>query len=63
MLINLLPGVRDLRTPLAVGYVLLITVYLSVADRLVTWAAAPGVVKDVGKLAARAGAGPTLAAV
>jgi hypothetical protein len=34
MLLNLLPGLRDLRTPLATGYVWLVTLWLALHDRI-----------------------------
>lgn len=63
MLINLLPGVRELRTPLAVGYSLLLASYLTFFDRLREWILTSGVGRDLKNLAGYAGVGPSLAAL
>ncbi|MEV0538111.1 hypothetical protein [Kitasatospora sp. NPDC050463] len=54
MLMNLLPGLRELRTPLAVGYVWLVTIWLCAADHLPSRDSATGVFaslyKGIGRL-------------
>ena len=47
MLAALLPGLRDLRTPLAVGYLLLVVIWLLIHDRLPTGESATGLIADV----------------
>jgi hypothetical protein len=51
MLANLLPGIRDLRTPLAVGYIWLLTLWLWIPTRFKDVAPSTGVPGDLARLA------------
>ncbi|MFD4621175.1 hypothetical protein [Streptomyces sp. NPDC058475] len=55
MLATLLPGVREIRTPLAVGYTWLLALWLAVGHRIPDTDRASGVVADVYRLAHAAG--------
>jgi hypothetical protein len=55
MLATLLPGVREVRTPLAVGYAWLLTLWLAVGSRLPEPGKAHGLLADVYRLAHGAG--------
>ncbi|MGW2612860.1 hypothetical protein ACWC4A_52740 [Streptomyces mirabilis] len=55
MLATLLPGVREIRTPLAVGYTWLLALWLAVGHRIPDSDRASGVVADVYRLAHAAG--------
>ncbi|MEU0646000.1 hypothetical protein [Streptomyces umbrinus] len=55
MLVTLLPGVREIRTPLAVGYTWLLALWLAVGHRIPEPDRASGLVADVYRLAHAAG--------
>jgi hypothetical protein len=64
MLASLLPGLRDLRTPLATGYLWLIAIWLLLHDRLPkTVDQATGPIRSLYQLGALAGTTASLAAV
>ena len=63
MFAGLLPGVRDLRTPLAIGYVWLISAWLWLHDRLPDRASAREPMADLYELGGLLPASATLAAV
>ncbi len=63
MLLNLLPGLRDLRTPLAVGYLWLTVLWLIFHDRVSASIGDEGLISDVADLVRLAGATPTFAAL
>jgi hypothetical protein len=63
MLMSLLPGLRDLRTPLATGYVWLIWLWLAFSEDVATPDKAHGVLARVYQLADSVGPQATLAAV
>jgi hypothetical protein len=60
---NLLPGVRELRTPLACGYVWLLSLWLLFHDRFSTRSDAAGVYKTLLQASDFLGKGPTIAAL
>lgn len=51
MLVTLLPGVREIRTPLAVGYTWLLALWLAIGHRIPEPDQASGLVADVYRLA------------
>ena len=61
-LTNLLPGLRQLRTPLAAGLIWLFAGWLAFAPAIPDRATATGVIADVYRLSAAVGKVPTLAA-
>ena len=64
MLASLLPGLRDLRTPLATGYLWLVVLWLLLHDNIPTsLQEATGPLHSLYELGALAGRGPVLAAV
>jgi hypothetical protein len=60
MLASLLPGLRDLRAPLAVGYLWFLFAWLIVGDRLLDWAQSIPMAGDLQQLAGYAGKASTL---
>jgi hypothetical protein len=60
---NLLPGVRELRTPLACGYVWLLSLWLLFHERISTRSGAAGVYKMLLQTSDFLGKGPTIAAL
>jgi hypothetical protein len=63
MLTSLLPGLRELRAPLAAGYLWLITAWIASASRIPTPEAASGVLKDIYRLGQAVGKPGVIAAV
>ena len=63
MLMNLLPGLRDLRAPLAAGYLWLIGLWLLLVDAVPSRSKATGVVAHVYTLTHDLGHGVVLAAI
>jgi hypothetical protein len=63
MLTSLLPGLRELRAPLAAGYLWLITAWIALASRIPTPEAASGVLKDIYRLGQAVGKPGVIAAV
>ncbi|WP_143685760.1 hypothetical protein [Streptomyces sp. 1331.2] len=63
MLTQLLPGLRDFRTPLVAGYIWLVAVWLAVHERIPARESARGLIKDVYALADSVGRPAALAAV
>ncbi|WP_328936261.1 hypothetical protein OG288_44195 [Streptomyces tauricus] len=55
MLVTLLPGVREIRTPLAVGYTWLLALWLAIGHRIPESDQASGLVADIYRLAHAAG--------
>ncbi|MFD9812456.1 hypothetical protein [Streptomyces sp. NPDC059080] len=63
MLANLLPGLRDVRAPLASGYVLLISLWLGIPNARPSVKYSHDVIADLWKLSNMVGKGASLAAV
>jgi hypothetical protein len=63
MLMNLLPGLRDLRAPLAAGYLWLVGLWLLLADAVAPRTTATGVLAHVYVLTTALGRGTVLAAI
>jgi hypothetical protein len=63
MLTSLLPGLRELRAPLAAGYLWLITAWVALASRIPTTEAASGILKDIYRLGQAVGKPGVIAAV
>ncbi|NJP97668.1 hypothetical protein HCN51_51000 [Nonomuraea sp. FMUSA5-5] len=55
---TLLPGVREIRTPLAVGYAWLLVVWVAIGHTIPEPAKATGVIADTYRLAQAAGPVP-----
>jgi hypothetical protein len=63
MLTTLLPGLRELRAPLAAGYLWLVTAWIALASRIPTPETASGVLKDIYRLGQAVGKPGVIAAV
>jgi hypothetical protein len=64
LLTNLLPGLRELRTPLAAGYLLFLAIFVFWHDEITSGVEQKsGLIGELSKLASSAGTGPTLAAL
>src|SRR3954469_23060979 len=63
VLMNLLPGLRDLRTPLAVGYLWLTALWLVFGNRVPDPGDASGLVHDLYRAASAVGTTASLAAL
>jgi len=63
MLANLFPALRDLRTPLASGYILLAAIYVAMFEKLKRLADQDILIKDIVGVSKYVGSGATLACV
>ncbi|MEU5887685.1 hypothetical protein ABZ835_12740 [Streptomyces sp. NPDC047461] len=63
MLMNLLPGLRELRTPLACGYMWLLSIWIAWHEKIPTRAEATGVMRSLYELSSTLGKPAVLAAL